>query len=445
MRIVESRADAAQRAGRSVDDRTSTDVSPRIARVLALQRTVGNAVVSRTLADDVELTDLAGPSRPTGAAQPNSVEVAYPSARQPVEPPVRQQAPRPATWFQLYCCGVRRSPPTAAAPSGGQDGADRDWRDFLAEVKPELKRIDKDPKIKIDEATQTVLVAYDPQLLSDIYPVLEFVLKRQAKKLSDVFGETLESHGRKSTTTSGYWEDHDERRRQLGARAASAARRHADDPAPANPISGMNNASPLVALHALLGDSSGGFIIGEKHSEYAAWKMLVDHLDGLRDSGVRVIYLESIRAGEIQEWVDEYLRSSAQKMPSQLEAFVLKYKSRWNHDGLRNLLDAVKRMGGMRIHAIDSTTAARKGAGDKSLHERAALMNAFATERVREDQTRDPGRYVALVGEAHAVQHDFTGDRGDLPAIVPGLTRYLGVPAVRISGPHDAQTVEALE
>lgn len=128
---------------------------------------------------------------------------------------------------------------------------------------------------------------------------------------------------------------------------------------------------------------------------------------------------------------------------------------------MRTLLEAVKRAGGIRIRGVDSFHAqTRPAASNKSDsqeqwrgHERVARMNVFAARVIGEDQARaSSGKCVAVVGESHPRDHRFGGDRElteaevpDWPDLISGLTRYLGVPAIKLTSPDRAISIHAEE
>ncbi|MEV5540083.1 DUF4157 domain-containing protein [Saccharopolyspora shandongensis] len=344
-------------------------------------------------------------------------------------------------------------------------GNTTEWTNFVAAVKHDHPHVDNDPQVIFDNKKQSVLVNYHPRTLKDVYPTLATLL---AARLGDAFKpvERLESQGRKSAETGQYWSQQDRRDEALEREAVTEAQGFAGVAAN-HPLAGQTGLLPAAALQELLGNPhADGFAIGESHSEEHAWKFLANNLNVAKRAGLRTIYLEQIRRGDAQRWVEEYLGSAQNAaMPPQLNSFCNQYKSHWHHDGLRQLLDAVKAVGGINVQGVDAIPARkRKVLGSDQAaavaeaweaHTRAARMNTFAADVVRQEQAKAPGKYVILIGTAHVGRHSFTGDRTTLtrepthlvgtgntnpglPNVVPGVADYLGIPAVKISSPAAA-------
>ncbi|MEU6129642.1 hypothetical protein ABZ805_10760 [Saccharopolyspora sp. NPDC047091] len=441
MRDVEAvPAEPARRSGRSPVRRVLSG-SPEQRRLLALQRTVGNAVVARAAEEGVELSELGGPA-PVAQAGPSvpqhSLEIGFPQ-------PPEQQSP----WFQLFCCGTGRK-------SSGPETADA-WRAVLAAARQDNQRFDEDSQLRFHHDTRTVLVRYHARELRLTYPKLAGELVKRATDL--VRGglddaRNLTKYGEAYPPTAGYWNREDEDRVALGRNAAHAAESAALRPEPADPVPANSRAVPAEVFRQVIADGSDGLVIGENHAETHAYYFLADNMAELKSKGLRTIYLELLRVGPIQQWVDDYLAGGAE-MPPQLDN-ALREGAR--HDGPRRVIEAAKQHG-VRVRAADGFSAQRRylwGQDGEAWgkHERAGLMNSFTTSVIDED-SEGRGRYVAVVGEAHARDHRFSGRRDDLggvdspqvpvpelPELVPGLTRYLGVPAIRLTSPDQAVSID---
>ncbi|WP_406690176.1 DUF4157 domain-containing protein [Saccharopolyspora sp. ID03-671] len=335
-----------------------------------------------------------------------------------------------------------------------------EWTELVAVVERHHPHITDDPQVIFNHEKQSVLVKYHPRALHDAYPSL-------STHLVGSFGTVgrLEERGRQSARTRRYWSQQDARDETLEREAVTEARNFAGGAAVNHPLAGRTGLMPGEALRALLTNpDADGFVIGEKHDEEYAWNFLAANLNAAKAAGLRTIYLEQIRRGDAQGWVDEHLGSAQDApMPPQLDVFCRAYQDRWHHDGLRTVLNAAKAVGGITIQGVDAIPARKRRvlgteqevAEAWSAHTRAARMNTFAADVVRQDQARTPSKYVILIGRAHAGHHSFTGDRtklidepthlvgdGDakpgLPDVVPGVADYLGLPAVEISSPSDA-------
>lgn len=431
---------------------------------LAMQQLVGNTAVAAALGSDVQRS----PSRPAPAAENTTHRAGTPPVQRMDQ--VRQEPQGPSLavdfpktpepkWWQLCFCRATEDPA-------------EEWNQFLTELQSIHPSAFNDPQVVFDQRQRSVLVNYDTKTLGDLYPHLVLLLSRQAREhLTEQptkTGEALSAFGRQSGRTRGYWSTQDDRETRLRRESAAQARGFANTGAPHDPLAGQP-AAPATALHALLQNpNADGFLIGENHKKPDAYYFLANNLQAARAAGLRTIYLEVIRKGDPQSWVDEYLDNSSTQMSPQLTAFLTRQEADKNHDGLRTLLRAVKTAGGVRVQGVDTLIAERRSvqsanqqvSADWSLHKRAAMMNTFAADAVQQDQASAPGKYVIVVGEAHAGHHDFTGDRatlqnepadlvGDvanpgLPDRIPGLAHYLGIPAVRVSDPSAAVPIESI-
>ena len=315
-----------------------------------------------------------------------------------------------------------------------------------------------------------VLVRYDARLLPQIYPKLADVLRARAATLyaeeQGEQGERLPAdrarafarYGQGVESTRGYWEDADEQRVELGRGAAvERAGTAAGAVEPPDPMRGRPSVPSLDLLREVLQeDGRDGLLIGERHTDPSAYLFLANNLEAAKSFGLRTIYLEILRVGDIQRLVDEYFAGEQDQMPDPLTSFLASLKN----PGPERLLRAVRQVGGVRIRGVDSfnvqsgfVLAADPEDGKPwARHERTGLMNAFAAREIERDQARHPGAYAAVVGESHARDHRFGGSRAglvgvdypttpELPDLIPGLTRYLGVPAIRLNGPDEAISI----
>lgn len=107
--------------------------------------------------------------------------------------------------------------------------------------------------------------------------------------------------------------------------------------------------------------------------------------------------------------------------------------------GMTQFLPEARRQG-VRVVGVDGMPA-RRQRGPESGHRRAATMNTYAEQAVRRDREgregrEDPGKYLMELGTAHGAAH--RGDSGapvsfdgqEFPAVFPGMSELLGVPAV---------------
>lgn len=187
-------------------------------------------------------------------------------------------------------------------------------------------------------------------------------------------------------------------------------------------------------LLAAVDSVSEGLILAEDHSKPETRKILTDSMADLRTQGVDTIYLENFSI-EIQPAIDQYL-SPGGTMSPQLEKTLTQIETNDPTRSLRGLLDAAKSHG-LRIRCLNDPMAERFdlriAADADKLVSRAARQNFLAAERVRFDPERK-GKYVVVVGEAHAQTH---------PGGIPGLSQLLYTPAVKID-PTGSSPLEVL-
>ena len=438
-------------------ERPATEQVPAAGRVtpsnaLAMQQAIGNAAVAREIGSQAQRGAAA--TRTGGAPSVQRMERVR---EEPPGPSVAVDFPAPPKqpWWQVLFCGSR-------------DKAADEWTKFRDEVRRLHPQADTDPQVRFSDAQRSVLVNYDTRTLNNLYPHLVYKLAEQARKHlnNQLLGpvDTLKESGKESGITRAHWAAQDDRERVLRQEAATEA--HVT-PAPArqNPVDQQTGLQPAAALQALINSNADGFLIGERHKEPHAWDFLAANIGAARAAGLRTIFLESVRSGAQQNWVDQYLGGAN---PPQLNIFLDRNRADKNHDGLRTLLAAVRAVGGIRVRAADTLVAEKRsvqGASqaqrDWKLHERAAMMNTYAADAVRTDQQSNPGKYVILVGESHASYHSFSGDRtalqgepaelvGDggsnpgLPDRVPGVAQYLNIPAVRLSDPSSPVPIASI-
>lgn len=170
-------------------------------------------------------------------------------------------------------------------------------------------------------------------------------------------------------------------------------------------------------------DAHGGFIVAESHDNQASKEWLIKHMETLVENGVNTIYIEHFRRGDHQELLDKFMETGEMEKP--LESLVVNEKNK----GLLELITAA-RAHKIRIIAADDISGAMRDTGDLpddevSMENRVVRMNHATKKIVDGDTGRGSGKYVMLLGEAHANTHE-----GKIRGIA-GIGQLLHLPTVR--------------
>ncbi|WP_341959677.1 membrane-targeted effector domain-containing toxin [Pseudomonas sp. RC10] len=185
------------------------------------------------------------------------------------------------------------------------------------------------------------------------------------------------------------------------------------------------DAVPKTAIRQLY-EHHQGLVIGESHSSVASKQFLIDNMGQLAKQKVRTLYLEHVLTDLHQVDLDTFARTG--RMPKTLQSYLEDLD--WGHftDStgtytFQNLVRSANKHG-LRIRAIDCMTSYRvAGVPDPERNVRLKLMNYFAHTVIGADEpARAGGRWIALVGNAHA--NTFKG--------VPGMAEIEGVIGLRV-------------
>ncbi|MDH6188918.1 hypothetical protein M2168_001950 [Streptomyces sp. CZ24] len=307
-----------------------------------------------------------------------------------------------------------------------------------------------------DRAKQRLEIDEDPQTLGERERSLRVALGRAGSHRPDADPtrmqdtEVIEDMGRADPHSAPYWQRQDARDRKLLADTEALGRaRPADgaDPAFAPEVDGrlQQIGEVIGGIEGLLADHDG-VIVGGAHRRSPTWRFLTDNLARLKAAGVATVYLESLRDDSYQAEVDRYLNTG--ELSDGLGKFMENY-DRINDltaGGLTQFLPEARRQG-IRVRGIDGMPA-RKVPGPEMKHRRAASMNTYAEQVVREDRAGgrgEPGKYLMEIGAAHAAAH--RSERGEavrvgeaeIPPVFPGLSELLDVPAVEYTDPADPE------
>ncbi|MCK3841843.1 membrane-targeted effector domain-containing toxin [Pseudomonas sp. W15Feb34] len=172
--------------------------------------------------------------------------------------------------------------------------------------------------------------------------------------------------------------------------------------------------------------ASDGLVIGESHSAESSKAFLIDNMQILASQGVKRIYFEHLLTDVHIPMLKAFYRSKNAPMAEALTNFLNGiYPLPRNHYYSFTNVVTKAREAGIKIQPIDCTVSyilrdMRDSAG--TLRQR--MMNYYATEVIQWIQTskRQPGKWVALVGDTH------TNTFKD----IPGLAELTGSIGLRI-------------
>lgn len=250
-----------------------------------------------------------------------------------------------------------------------------------------------------DRAKQRLEIDEDPQTLGERERSLRVALGRAGSHRPDADPtrmqdtEVIEDMGWADPHSAPYWQRQDARDRKLLADTEALGRaRPADgaNPAFAPEVDGrLRQIGEVIGgIEGLLADHDG-VIVGGAHRRSPTWRFLTDNLARLKAAGVATVYLESLRDDSYQAEVDRYLNTG--ELSDGLGKFMENY-DRINDltaGGLTQFLPEARRQG-IRVRGIDGMPA-RKVPGPEMKHRRAASMNTYAEQVVREDRAGGRG------------------------------------------------------
>ncbi|MBJ2217331.1 MULTISPECIES: membrane-targeted effector domain-containing toxin [Pseudomonas] len=170
--------------------------------------------------------------------------------------------------------------------------------------------------------------------------------------------------------------------------------------------------------------ASDGLVIGESHSAETSKAFLIDNMQLLASKGVKRIYFEHLLTDVHIPPLKAFYRSKNAPMPQELTNFLngIYPLPRNHYYSFRNVVTKA-RDAGIKIQPIDCTASyVLRDMRDSAGTLRQRMMNYYATEVIEWVQTtkRQPGKWVALVGDTH------TNTFKDIPGIAE-LTGSIGL------------------
>ena len=193
---------------------------------------------------------------------------------------------------------------------------------------------------------------------------------------------------------------------------------------PILPPLSLNESQQSILMKLLR--ASNGLVVGESHSAESSKAFLIDNMQLLASQGVKRIYFEHLLTDVHIPMLKAFYRSKSAAMADELTNFLngIYPLPRNHHYSFKNVITKA-RDAGIKIQPIDCTVSyilrdMRDSAG--TLRQR--MMNYYATEVIQWVQTtkRQPGKWVALVGDTH------TNTFKD----IPGLAELTGSIGLRI-------------
>ncbi|AZE53728.1 hypothetical protein C4K03_1557 [Pseudomonas synxantha] len=170
--------------------------------------------------------------------------------------------------------------------------------------------------------------------------------------------------------------------------------------------------------------ASDGLVIGESHSAESSKAFLINNMQLLASQGVKRIYFEHLLTDVHIPMLKAFYRSKNAPMAEELTNFLngIYPLPRNHYYSFRNVVTKA-RDAGIKIQPIDCTASyILRDMRDNTGTLRQRMMNYYATEVIQWIQTtkRQPGKWVALVGDTH------TNTFKDIPGIAE-LTSSIGL------------------
>ncbi|AZE59759.1 Dermonecrotic toxin [Pseudomonas fluorescens] len=170
--------------------------------------------------------------------------------------------------------------------------------------------------------------------------------------------------------------------------------------------------------------ASDGLVVGESHSAESSKAFLIDNMQLLASLGVKRIYFEHLLTDVHIPMLKAFYRSKSAPMAEALTNFLngIYPLPRNHYYSFRNVVTKA-RDAGIKIQPIDCTVSyVLRDMRDSAGTLRQRMMNYYATEVIQWVQTskRQPGKWVALVGDTH------TNTFKDIPGVAE-LTGSIGL------------------
>ena len=151
-------------------------------------------------------------------------------------------------------------------------------------------------------------------------------------------------------------------------------------------------------------EACDGVVIGEIHSSIASKKLLINSMKLLARQNVKTLYMEHLLQDFHQADLDAFFDSGA--MSSSLRQYVqgLDIGFRTDPAGRYTFLELILQAhrNGIRIQALDCMASYRLAGITPNTPARLKMMNYYAHLIIQADAQNRSGRWIALVGNAHA-------------------------------------------
>lgn len=257
------------------------------------------------------------------------------------------------------------------------------------------------------------------------YEMPSHVRETLADMLTDTssFSEDFEPYGTAAQSFSNARKLFFEKRSQLNQDSAIFFNRLPYSPLqPLLPRMSLNESQQNIIEKLLR--ASDGLVIGESHSAESSKAFLVDNMQLLASQGVKRIYFEHLLTDVHMPMLKAFYRSRNAPMAEELANFLngIYPLPRNHYYSFRNVVTKA-RDAGIKIQPIDCTASyVLRDMPDSAGTLRQRMMNYYATEVIQWVQTtkRQPGKWVALVGDTH------TNTFRDIPGIAE-LTSSIGL------------------
>ena len=261
-------------------------------------------------------------------------------------------------------------------------------------------------------------------------PVREILVQMLTDTRS--FAEDFEPFGMDAQSISNARKLFFEKRNQLNQDSAIFFNRLPYSPLqPVLPRLSLNESQQSIIEKLLR--ASDGIVVGESHSAESSKAFLIDNMQTLASQGVKRIYFEHLLTDVHAPMLKAFYRSKSAPMTEELTSYLngIYPLLRSHYYSFRNIVIKA-RDAGIKIQPIDCTVSyVLRDMRDNAGTLRQRMMNYYATEVIQWIQTskRQPGKWVALVGDTH------TNTFRD----IPGLAELTGSIGLRIEDRTGAQ------
>ncbi len=169
-------------------------------------------------------------------------------------------------------------------------------------------------------------------------------------------------------------------------------------------------------------DDINGLVFGERHGTPITQNFIRDHLDQLKEGGVTTLYVEHLHSYMAADIA--HFNETGEIRPG--SAFENTLNNRDNSNLKILLAEAHKK--GLDLGFMDNNEYTRSEQRTLGMEYRDLLMNKVAVDTIRKTHPpKDGGKFVILVGEAHAQSHPGLVKDG-----IPGLDQRLSAPLILV-------------